>query len=74
MAVNYAYSYAEIDNATYMCVGVVDTSDPNMAGPTGVGSTYIAIDEYSDDYLFKYYNFDAEKWYYDAGMTEEFVL
>lgn len=72
--INYAYAYAEIDNITGMCLGVVDTSDADFAGPTAGGTTYISIPEYSEEYLFKYYSFDAEKWYYDAEMTQEFIL
>lgn len=67
MAINYAYAYAEIDDATHMCVGVVDTSSPDLAGPTGIGSTYVVIPEYNEDYVFKYY-IDGV-WYEDADGT-----
>lgn len=74
MAANYAYAYAEVDNATNMCVGMVDTSDPNMAGPTTVGTTYVMLPEYSDEYFLKYYDFNTGKWYYDAEMIQEFII
>lgn len=75
MAQNYAYNYAEIDDATNMCIGVVTTSRPpeDVVGPTGSGSTYIEIPDDDNDYIFKYYNFDTEKWYYDAEMTQEYI-
>lgn len=74
MAINYAYAYAEINNATNMCIGIVDSSNPNLAGPTSVGTTYILLPEYSDEYFLKYYDFDTGKWYYDSAMTQEFIL
>lgn len=67
MAENFAYHYAEVDNATNMCIGVVDTSDPGMEGPTGVGSFYVAIPVDDPEYLFKYYINDS--WYEDAEGT-----
>ena len=67
MAVNYAYAYAEIDDTTNMCFGVVDTSDPNLAGPTGNGSTWVAIPDYNEDYIFRYY-IDGS-WYEDDAGT-----
>ena len=39
-----------------------ETEDPN----------FVAIPAYDNVFCFKYYNFDTEKWYYDAEMTEEF--
>lgn len=74
MALEYAYAYAEIDNASNMCIGLLDSSNPNMAGPTGLGTTYIVIPEYNEEYFMKYYSFDTEKWYYDADMTQEFII
>ena len=65
--VNFAYAYAEVDNATNMCIGVVDTSDPDMAGPTAGGTTYVAIPDYNEDYIFKYY-IDGV-WYEDSAGT-----
>lgn len=73
MAINYAYNFAEIDNATNMCIGVMTTSDPNEEGPTGYNTTYVAIPVDDDNYMFKYYDFDTGKWYYDAEMTQEYI-
>ena len=67
MAINYAYAYAEIEDATGMCLGVVDSSDPDMTGSTGSGTTYIRIPVADSDYLFKYY-INGE-WYEDAEGT-----
>ena len=71
--VNYAYKYAEIDDATNMCVGVVDTSSPNLAGSTGGGTTYVAIDVYDEEFILKFYNWDNGKFYYDPEYTEEYI-
>lgn len=73
MAITYAYNFAEIDNATNMCIGVMSTSDPSTEGPTAANTTYVAIEEYNNDYVFKYYDFDTGKWYYDAEMTQEYI-
>lgn len=73
MAINYAYNFAEIDNATNMCIGVMTTSNPNEEGPTGLGTTYVAVPDDDDNYIFKYYDFDTGKWYYDAEMTQEYI-
>lgn len=67
MAVNYAYNYAEIDDATGMCIGVQTTTDPDGAGPTGFGSTYVVIPVYDEEYILKYY-IDGN-WYEDAEGT-----
>lgn len=67
----YAYAYAEIEDDTHMCVGVVDTTDPNLAGPTGIGSTYIIIPTYDENYVLKYY-IDGV-WYVDAEGTIEYI-
>ena len=68
---NYDYTYAEIDDATNMCVGLVDTTDPNMAGPSGAGTTYVPVPEYNGDYLFKYYIDGA--WYEDSAGTVPYI-
>ena len=73
MATNYAYCFAEIDNATNMCVGVLSTSNPETEGPTAGGTTYVSIPTDDDNYIFKYYDFDTGKWYYDAEMTQEYI-
>lgn len=67
MAVNYAYNYAEIDNATNMCLGVVTSSRPDMAGPIGPSSTYVEIPVYDENYIFKYYI--NGNWYEDPAGT-----
>ena len=67
MAINYAYNYAEIDDATGMCLGVMTSSNPNLAGPTSMGSTYITIPVYDEEYLMKYYLNGS--WYEDAEGT-----
>ena len=73
MSTNYAYNFAEIDDATGMCVGVMTTSNPDNEGPTGFGTTYVAIPHDDDEYLFKYYDFNTRKWYYDEEMTQEYI-
>lgn len=67
MAVMYAYNYAEIDDATGMCLGVMTSSDPNLAGPTSVGSTYISVPVYDEEMVLKYYI--NGNWYEDAEGT-----
>ena len=67
MAELLAYNYAEIDNVTGMCIGVMTSSDPNVAGPTSVGTTYVTIPVDDPEYTFKYY-IDGN-WYEDAEGT-----
>lgn len=67
MAINYAYAYAEIQDSDGMCVGVMDTTDPDQAGPTAGGTTYIRIPVYDEEYIMKYY-LDGN-WYEDAEGT-----
>jgi hypothetical protein len=67
MALNYAYNYAEIDDATGLCIGVMTSSNPNCAGPTSEGTTYVEIPVYDPDYGFKYYINGS--WYEDAEGT-----
>lgn len=67
MALNYEYNYAEIDDATGLCIGVMSSSNPNCAGPTNAGTTYIEIPVYDPDYGFKYYLNGS--WYEDAEGT-----
>lgn len=73
MSINLAYNFAEIDNATGMCIGVLTTTDPSTEGPTSEGTTYIAVPIDDDNYIFKYYDFNTGKWYYDAEMTQEYI-
>ena len=67
MAVQYAYNYAEVDDATGMCLGVMTSSNPDLAGPTSMGSTYVVIPNYDENYLLKYYI--NGNWYEDAAGT-----
>lgn len=67
MAVNYAYYYAEIQNEDGLCVGIMDTTVPDQAGPTLSGTTYVPIPVYDDEYVFKYYL--NGNWYEDAEGT-----
>lgn len=69
----YAYNFAEIDNATNMCIGVITTTDPNTEGPTGGGTTFVAIPVYDENYSLKYYNWDNGKFYYDSAYTQEYI-
>jgi len=69
MALEYAYNYAEIDDATNMCLGVLTSSHPpeEVVGPTTMGSTYVEIPNYDEEYIFKYYI--NGNWYEDAEGT-----
>ena len=67
MAELLAYNYAEIDDATGMCIGVQTSSYPHLAGPTGSGTTYVEIPVYDEEYGFKYY-IDGN-WYEDPEGT-----
>ena len=67
MSLNYAYKYAEIDDATGMCLGVMTSSSPDDAGPTLSGPTWIEIPVYDEEYIFKYYI--NGNWYEDAEGT-----
>lgn len=67
MALNYAYNYAEIDDATGMCIGVMTGTTDDLAGPTGSGTTYVSIPVYDGNYLMKYYI--NGNWYEDAEGT-----
>ena len=73
MSLMYAYKFAEIDDATSMCVGVLTTSDPSQEGPTLSGTTYVPIPVYDEEYILKYYNWDNGKFYYDAEYTQEYI-
>lgn len=71
MAQLYAYNYAEIDDATNMCIGVVSSTASDEAGPTGSGTTFVLIPEYNEDYIFKYYIDGA--WFEDANGTIPYI-
>lgn len=83
MSINYAYNFAEIDNATRMCLGVVTTSGPDGWGSTAGGTTYVPIPVYDEEYCFKYYlctnhsemNVDCTdgSWFVDAAGTTPWV-
>ena len=65
MAMNYAYYFAEVQDSDGLCVGFIDTSNPDAEGPTPHGTTYVAVPVNDPEYLFKYYingnwNEDAE--------------
>lgn len=64
---NYSYHYAVIDSATNMCIEVRSCTYENDS------QNLVAIPEYDDVFLFKYYDFNTGKWYYDAAMTQEFI-
>ena len=67
MAMNYAYYYAEIQDSDGLCVGVMDTTNPDQAGPTAYGTTYISIPVNDPEYCLKYYI--NGNWYEDAAGT-----
>lgn len=67
MSVTYAYNYAEIQDSDGWCVGVVTSSNPNYEGPTSMGTTYVSIPVYDEEYVMKYYI--NGNWYEDAEGT-----
>lgn len=67
MALNYAYNFAEVDDVTHMCIGVMSSSNPDNEGPTPAGTTYVLIPVYDENYCFKYYI--NGNWYEDAEGT-----
>lgn len=67
MAAQYAYNYALIDE-TGLCNEVSSTSRSHD-GEAG----WIAIPEYNEDYIDKYYNVADGKWYEDAEFTTEWT-
>lgn len=67
MAELLAYNLAEVQDSDGMCIGVVTTSYPGGAGPTGAGTTYVEIPVYDEEYIFKYYI--NGNWYEDAEGT-----
>ncbi len=73
MSLNYAYNFAEIEDATNMCIGIVSTSDATQGGPTTGGTTYVSIPVYDEEFIMKYYNWDDEKFYYDPEYTQEYI-
>ena len=69
MAINYAYNFAQIDPDTNMCIHVVSTSNPAQ----GDEPNYVEIEVFDEEYLFKYYNWDNGKFYYDEEYTQEYI-
>ena len=69
MSLNLGYFYAEVEDATGLCVGLLRTTDPNLAGPTGPnsGCTFVPIPVDDDEYFLKYYI--NGNWYEDAEGT-----
>lgn len=67
MAELLAYNFAEVDDATGLCLGVLTTTDPATEGPTGGGTTYVPIPVNDPEYLLKYYINGS--WYEDAAGT-----
>ena len=66
MAQQYAYHYAIIE-ADGLCLEVRDTTVESSL------ENYIAIPEYNEDYIFKYYNRADGKWYTDSAFTTEWT-
>lgn len=67
MSMHLGYFYAEVEDATGLCIGLLNSSDPNQGGPTTLGTTYVAIPVYDEEYFLKYY-IDGN-WYEDAEGT-----
>lgn len=69
MSMNLGYYYAEVEDATGLCIGFLRSSDPNLAGPTASdsGTTYVSVPVDDDEYFLKYYINGA--WYEDAAGT-----
>ena len=67
MAQQYAHNYALVDE-TGLCYEVSSTSRSHD-GESG----WIAIPEYNEDYIDKYYNVNDGKWYEDAEFTVEWI-
>lgn len=69
MAVNYEYVFVCIDLDTNMCIGIETTTDATQGELPGM----VQVPTYDEGYVFKYYNWDDEKFYYDAEYTQEYV-
>lgn len=67
MSMNLGYFYAEVEDATGLCIGIMRTSNPNHEGPTAFGTTYVRIPVDDDEYFLKYYINGS--WYEDAEGT-----
>ena len=64
---NYEFNYALIDE-TGWCYEVTSTSRSHE-GEEG----WIAISEFNEDYLEKYYDVNTGKWFNDPEFTDEAV-
>lgn len=64
MSMHLGYFYAEVQDSDGLCIGLTNSSNPNMAGPTDSGTTWVSIPVYDDEYFLKYY-IDGN-WYEDA--------
>lgn len=69
MAINYAYNYAYIDPETNMCMEVRSST----SNAQGNYENWVEIPVCDEDYVFKYYNWDNGKFYYDEAYTEEYI-
>ena len=67
MAMNYEYNFAEVQDSDGLCIGFISTSNPNNEGPTGDGTTYVAVPVNDPEYIMKYY-LNGE-WFEDAEGT-----
>lgn len=67
MSMTYAYNFAEVQDSDGWCLGVMTTSNPDEEGPTCMGTTYVPIPVYDEEYVFKYYI--NGNWYEDAEGT-----
>ena len=66
----YAYKYSVIDPVDNMCVQVLTRT---LEADTTAHPEYIPILEYNEEYLFKYYSYETQKWYEDEACTIEWI-
>lgn len=66
----YYYNYAIVDRASKMCVEVRTCT---YEASNTAAELYIRIPSYDDSYMFKYYDEETGKWYYDAALTQEWT-
>lgn len=65
----FQYIYAIIDPShDDMCIGVEDTTNDCSENPN-----YIAIPEYNENYICKYYDRATGKWYLEAEHITEWT-
>lgn len=69
MQMRLGYFYAEVDDATGLCIGFLRSSNPNLAGPTATdsGTTFVPVPVDDDEYFLKYYINGS--WWEDAEAT-----